>query len=92
MRKKGTSSKSLTDWARVDALTDDDIDLTDIPEVTPEMFARAVVRRGLKSVSPKTRVTLRMDRDVVEWFKAQGYNYQAYINALLRAYMDTHRT
>jgi uncharacterized protein (DUF4415 family) len=92
MKKKDTSSKSLTDWARVDALKDEEIDLSDVPEVTPEMFARAVVRRGLRPDSAKTRVTLRMDRDVVEWFKMRGHNYQAHINALLRAYMDAHRT
>jgi hypothetical protein len=44
---KSTSEESLTDRKRLDALQDEDIDLTDAPEITREMFAKAVVRRGL---------------------------------------------
>ncbi len=47
--------KSETDWARLDAMTDADIDLSDCPEVTPEMFAGAVVRR---SVNNRVKVTV----------------------------------
>jgi uncharacterized protein (DUF4415 family) len=64
-----------------------DIDLSDIPEVTPEMFARGVVRRGYKPIIKK-QLTLRLDSDVVEWFKKQGRGYQTKMNALLRAYME----
>lgn len=62
------------------------IDFSDIPQLTPEMFARAVVRRGLKTVAPKAQITLRLDRDVLDWYKKQGPGYQSRINALLRAY------
>ena len=82
----------MTDWKRVDALKDEDIDLSDSPEITPEMFAKAVVRRGLKPVSPKAQITLRVDSEVLAWFKMQGQGYQTRINALLRAYMEAHRT
>jgi hypothetical protein len=41
MNKKGASKKSPTDWKRLKAMTDKDIDLSDNPELTPEMFARA---------------------------------------------------
>jgi uncharacterized protein (DUF4415 family) len=75
----------------VDALKDEDIDLSDTPEVPPEMFARAVVRRGLKPVTRKAQLTLRLDSDVLEWFRKQGQGYQTKINALLRAYMDAHK-
>lgn len=91
MKKKPISVKSQTDWARVDKMRDADIDLSDIPEVTPEMFARAVVRRGLKPVERKAQLTLRVDNDVLEWFRQQGQGYQTKINALLRAYMDAHK-
>jgi len=91
MKKSATSSKSLTDWARVDALTDEDIDLSDCAEITPEMFARAVVRRGLKPAPKKVQVTLRVDSDVLAWFRARGRGYQTEINTLLRAYMDAHQ-
>jgi uncharacterized protein (DUF4415 family) len=72
-------------------MRDEDIDLTDVPEVSPEKFARAVVRRGLKPVERKEQLTLRVDSDVLEWFRKQGQGYQTKINALLRAYMDAHK-
>jgi uncharacterized protein (DUF4415 family) len=75
----------------VDALKDEDIDLSDVPEVSPEMFARAIVRRGLKPVSRKAQLTLRVDSDVLDWFRNQGHGYQTKINALLRAYMNAHK-
>jgi uncharacterized protein (DUF4415 family) len=91
MKKAATSKRSQTDWNRVDALKDEDIDRSDMPEVSPEMFARAVVRRGLKPVPRKAQLTLRLDSDVLDWFRKQGQGYQTKINALLRAYMDAHK-
>ena len=55
------------------------------------MFARAVVKRELRSPRAKTLLSLRVDSDVVEWFHAQGRGYQSRMNVLLRAYMDAHR-
>lgn len=71
-------------------MKDRDIDLSDNPELTPEMFAQAIVRRGLKPVTRKAQLTLRLDQDVLEWFRKQGPGYQTHINALLRAYMEAH--
>ena len=72
-------------------LADIGIDRSDIPVITPAQFARAVVRKGLKPVEPKAQVTLRIDRDVLAWFRKQGRGYQTRINALLRAYVDAHK-
>ena len=91
MKKIATSKRSRTNWKRVDRLKDRDIDLSELPEVPPEMFARAIVRRGLKPVPRKAQLTLRLDSDVLEWFRKQGQGYQTKINALLRAYMDAHK-
>ena len=87
MKKKTTSNKSQTDFAHLDRMQDSDIDFSDAPEITPQMFAKAVVRRGL-TVRTKRQLTLRLDSDVLEWFKQQGQGYQTRINALLRAYME----
>ena len=73
-------------------MTDEDIDLSETPEVSTEMFAQAIVRRGLKPVTRKTQLTLRVDSDVLEWYKNQGAGYQTKINALLRAYMEAHQS
>jgi uncharacterized protein (DUF4415 family) len=91
MNNEFTSSNSQTDWQRLDAMSDEDIDLSDCPEITPEMFAKAVVRRGLPATKAKAQVTLRIDSDVLEWFKSHGRGYQTQINQLLRAYMEAHR-
>lgn len=91
MKKESTMKKSETDWKRVRNMRDEDIDLSDLPEVTPEMFARAVVRRNFKPLPPKQQLTLRIDYDVVEFFKKQGRGYQTKINQLLRAYMEAHK-
>jgi uncharacterized protein (DUF4415 family) len=90
MKRKSTSVKSQTDFARLDKMKDEDIDFSDAPEITPEKFAKAIVRRGLKPRT-KTQVTLRVDTDVLEWYKKQGRGYQTKINLLLRAYMQEHQ-
>jgi uncharacterized protein (DUF4415 family) len=93
MKKRSTTKKSetsQTDWKRIDAMKDEDIDFSDIPEVTPEMFARAVRRRNFKPIPRKKQLTLRVDSDVVDWYKKQGRGYQTRINSLLRAYMVEH--
>lgn len=91
MSKSNSSTAFKTDLKRLDALPDEDIDLSDNPEVTPEMFAQAIVRQGLSSTAPKRQVTLRLDADVFTWFHSRGKGYQTQINALLRAYMQAHR-
>jgi uncharacterized protein (DUF4415 family) len=90
MKKNATSKKSGTDFKRLDAMTDKDIDLSEIPEITPEMFAKGIVRRGLKPIV-KRQLTLRLDSDVIDWFRSQGGRYQTRMNALLRAYMEEHK-
>ena len=57
------------------------------PRWSPERFARAIARKGLKSVPRKALLSLRIDSDVIEWFRKQGAGYQSRMNALLRAYM-----
>ncbi len=90
MKQNNTMIKSQTDWARLDAMQDEEIDFSDIPEVTPEMFAKAIVRRGLKPRT-KSQLTLRLDSDVIDWFKQQGRGWQTQMNALLRAYMEEYQ-
>ena len=87
MSSGATTPKSLTDWKRVDALRDEDIDLSDSPEITPEMFSRATVRRA--PTAGKRAIDL--DADLLAWFKAQGEGYQQKINAILRAYKEAHQ-
>jgi uncharacterized protein (DUF4415 family) len=67
-----------------------EIDLSDLPEIPPEKFAQALVRKGLQPVVRKAQITLRIDADVLEWFRERGAGYQSRINAVLRAYKQAH--
>jgi uncharacterized protein (DUF4415 family) len=92
MKRKRTSKASQTDWARLRAMKDEDIIIDkDAPAWTPEMFVTAVWRKGLKPIPKKALVSLRIDEDVLTWFRAQGAGYQSRMNALLRAYMKAHK-
>ena len=61
---------------------------SDHPEAAVKHIVRGVVRRGLKAVPPKAAISLRLDADVLEWFKSQGPGYQTRINAVLRAFKE----
>lgn len=84
MSKKDSSKKSRTDWERIDAMKDEDIDTSDIPELDEKFWANAKVRMPQN----KTSITIRLDAEVLMWFKAQGEGYQTRINAVLRSYME----
>jgi uncharacterized protein (DUF4415 family) len=81
---KNTKRRSRTDWKRVDALRDEDIDFSDIPKQGADFFARAIIWPGTKK-----QITLRVDPDVLTFFRKQGRGYQTVINAVLRKYMET---
>lgn len=69
------------------AIPDTDIDTSDIPEVGQDFFANA--KLIMPSSVKKIPVSLRLDDDVLAWFKAQGERgYQTRMNAVLRAYMQ----
>jgi uncharacterized protein len=89
MSKSSSSKTSRTDWSRVKAMKDRDIKLTaQHPEADVKHIVRGIVRQGLKPVPAKTSISLRLDADVLEWFKAQGPGYQTRMNAVLRAFKD----
>jgi uncharacterized protein (DUF4415 family) len=70
-------------------MKDQDIKITrEHPEAEVKHIVRGIVRRGLKPVPLKASVSLRIDADVLEWFKAQGPGYQTRMNAVLRAFKD----
>lgn len=76
-----------SDLRRIDQMSDEDIDYSDIPEVDAAFFENAPV-----VVPPgKKQVTVRLDSDVLTWLKGQGRGYQTRINAILRAYYEAHR-
>ena len=83
--------KGETDYARLDAMTDEDIAraVAEDPDAGPLDIdwskARVVMPPG------KENVTLRIDRDVLAWFRSTGKGFHTRMNAVLRAYMEAHR-
>ena len=70
--------------AEINELHDKDIDTSDIPELDADFWKHA------KLVMPKTKktISLRLDPDILSWFKSLGCGYQTRMNAVLRAYMN----
>lgn len=60
------------------------------PLVSPEAFARYVMRNEWQPQPKKALFSMRIDEDVLEWFRSLGEGYQSRMNALLRAYMEAH--
>lgn len=87
MSETPMNKRSETDWARIDAMTDDEIDTSDIPPLTETFFSRAKMRM------PKQKVTVavEVDPDVLDWFKAQGDGYEQRMKAALRIYAEAHK-
>jgi len=83
MSARISKNSSKTDWSRVDALADGDIDTSDIPPLDENFFENAILRMPDR----KKSVTVRLDADVLQWFRSQGKGYQTRINAVLRLYM-----
>lgn len=91
-RKAGPGRKTGTDWERLRAMTDAEIraGIESDPDAsaTDETFwqgARVVMPK------PKETITIRLDADVLAWFRQQARGYQTRINAVLRSYMQAHQ-
>lgn len=80
---------TLTDWDRVENLTDEEIEASiNFEDEGTFDFARA--QPGLPPPFTQ-RPIVEIDEDLIDWFKAQGDGYQPRINAVLRAYVDHQR-
>ena len=80
MREKNINPQSRTDWERLAAMTDDEIDYSDIPALDETFFERATLH------APETQ-SIVLEPDVFTWFEHQGKNYPSLINAILRRYV-----
>jgi uncharacterized protein (DUF4415 family) len=80
--------KSKTDWVQLKSKTGPAVPSNDHPEASVRHIVRGLVRRNLQPLPSKAAVSLRVDQDVLEWFKAQGPGYQTRINTVLRAFRD----
>jgi uncharacterized protein (DUF4415 family) len=75
---------SKTDWARLDSMKDEEIDTSDSPEWDAAMFANA----RLLLPEPQKTISIRLENDLIEWYKSLGKGYQTRMKAVLRLYMN----
>lgn len=82
--------KGKTDWARVDAITEGELERS-IAADTDADVAVDWTKARLVMPQRKESVHLRVDPDVLAWFRQQGQGYLTRMNAVLRAYMEAQR-
>ena len=88
MNANDSKNSSETNWERIDQLTDEEIDTSDIPPLDDKFFANAELRLR----KGKVPVVMSLDADVFQWFKSQGAEYQNLMNTALRIYAEEHKT
>ena len=87
MKLTSLKKKSKTNWDKLYTMPDTEIDYSDIPPLKEDFFQKGELRM------PKTKplISIRLDSDVLDWFKSNGAGYQTRMNAVLRMYMNAHR-
>lgn len=83
---KKMKNKSKTNFSKVDALSDNDIDYSDLPALDDQFWMKAKVVDNTKKP-----ISLRIDTDVLDWYKHQKGRYQKLMNMVLRQYMVAHQ-
>lgn len=86
MSAENMKEKSRTDLERLKAMDDEDIDLSDSPELDAAFFKEAV-----EWPTQKKQITLRLDPEVLDFFRSQGKGYQTAINKVLRRYVEAQK-
>lgn len=75
-----------TDFHRLESMNENEIDYSDSPATTKEFWDDAEVMMP----APKKHISLRLDEDVIAFFKRDGNGYQTKINAVLKTYVHSH--
>ncbi|MEP0998686.1 BrnA antitoxin family protein [Leptolyngbya sp. SLC-A1] len=83
------NNTSKTDWARIDAMTDEDIDTSDIPPLDEAFFAKAKLR--MPHQSSASIVTVPIDAETLNWFQSQGEGAEQHMAAALRIYAESQK-
>jgi uncharacterized protein (DUF4415 family) len=88
-----SGSSGGTNWPRLKRLTDREIEraVASDPDAAPIATADWFHQARLSEPRRKEAVSIRLDEDLIAWFKRRGRGYQTRINAVLRAYVEAHR-
>jgi uncharacterized protein (DUF4415 family) len=87
MSGKNLKKQSETDWARLEAMSNEDIDVSDIPPLDEKFFANAKLRMPKDKVS----VIVNIDQETSDWFESQGEESKDLMGAALRIYAEAHK-
>ncbi len=77
----------MSDLKKIDEIKDEDIDYSDIPALDNSFF----IKKTIELPRPKKSVTIRIDDDVLDWFKKQGKGYQTKMNAVLKTFVAVNK-
>jgi uncharacterized protein (DUF4415 family) len=88
MKDNNTMNTSKTDWARVDAMVDEEIDTSDSPVLTAQFFSRA---KPWSPVNAKSQVSVTVDAETLAWFAGQGEAADRHLTAALRIYAEAQK-
>ncbi|MCC6587804.1 MAG: BrnA antitoxin family protein [Bryobacterales bacterium] len=92
-RRPTKSDQSKSDWERLERQTDAETRqaIQDDPDAAPELGADWFASANIVMPTVKEAISLRLDSDVLNWFRRQGRGYQTRINAVLRSYVNSKR-
>ena len=83
--------ESKTDWAKVDAMTEEELEAS-IAADPDDVHEELDWSKAIKGLPPfKKHINIRIDEDVLDWFKATGRGYQTRMNNVLRAYVESRK-
>jgi uncharacterized protein (DUF4415 family) len=85
MSSNNLNDTSRTNWAALEARSDENIDYSDIPPLTEEFFEKATLRIPAN----QAHRLVQIDPDVLKWFQSQGEEYKALINSVLRHHIES---
>jgi len=88
--------QDLTDWNRVDAMTDEEITkaVASDPDtrLLDENDFKKMRRRGVQKAPKKQSTTIRLNSEIIDYFKSNGKGWQTEINDILQRYVNSHHT
>lgn len=87
MSENNLKITSKTNWAKLETMTDEEIDTSDIPPLDEKFFANA----RLRMPHGKVAVTVSVEKDVVDWYQEQGEESRALMSVALKLYAEVHR-
>ena len=88
MKEKCMSNVLKTDWSRIDAMADEDIDTSDIPPLPDDFLSKAKLRLP---TSDSPVVAVHIDMDTLKWFQSQGSDAEKQMAIALRIYAEAHK-